>query len=152
SSHFLKLELASESIFTGTVLVEQQQAGCVRFSYVPLASKTPQQYRCRPALEITLEQEAAKAAAAKSGTPLPPGWGTAIANDVASWLVPTFESDSYGDHRYAQVRLTCPVQLRTGAEDGSEMGAFCVLEQPQRASNLRIRLDEYLPVGLEAGL
>ena len=42
---------------------------------------------------------------------------------------------------------TCPVQIRTGAEDGSEMGAFCVLKQPQRESNLRIRLDEYLPVG-----
>jgi hypothetical protein len=32
------------------------------------------------------------------------------------------------------------------------MGAFCVLQQPQRESNLRIRLDEYLPVGLEAAL
>ena len=32
------------------------------------------------------------------------------------------------------------------------MGAFCVLKQPQRESNLRLRLDEYLPVGLEAGL
>ena len=39
-----------------------------------------------------------------------------------------------------------------GAEDGSEMGAFCVLKQAQRESNLRLRLDEYLPVGLEAGI
>jgi len=42
--------------------------------------------------------------------------------------------------------------LRTGAEDGSEMGAYCHLKQPQRESNLRIRLDEYLPFGLDAGL
>ena len=32
------------------------------------------------------------------------------------------------------------------------MGAFCHLKQPQRESNLRLRLDEYLPFGLEAGI
>ena len=41
---------------------------------------------------------------------------------------------------------------RAGAEDGSELGAFSHLKQPQRESNLRIRLDEYLPFGLEPGL
>jgi hypothetical protein len=44
------------------------------------------------------------------------------------------------------------VQIRTGAEDGSEMGVFCVLKSPQRHENLRIRIDEYLPVGLDAGI
>ena len=28
------------------------------------------------------------------------------------------------------------------------MGAFCHLKQPQRESNLKIRLNEYLPFGL----
>ena len=32
------------------------------------------------------------------------------------------------------------------------MGAYCHLKQPQRAANLRLRLDEYLPFGLEAGI
>ena len=32
------------------------------------------------------------------------------------------------------------------------MGAYCHLKQPQRESNLRMRLEEYLPFGLEAGL
>ena len=32
------------------------------------------------------------------------------------------------------------------------MGAFNGLMQAQRLANLRIRLDEYLPAGLEAGL
>ena len=41
---------------------------------------------------------------------------------------------------------------QNGAEDGSEMGVFCHVKQPQRESNLRIRLDEYLPVGLDAGI
>ena len=55
TSRFLKLEMASESIFTGVVTVEQRQQGCVRFSFVRRGSATPQQYRCQPALEIQLE-------------------------------------------------------------------------------------------------
>ncbi len=152
TSRFLKLELASESIFTGDVRVDQRQQGCVRFSFVPRGSATPQQYRCQPALETAREKERRKADAANTGIPLPPGWETAVENEVAQWLVPSFESDRYGRPEFAQLRRTCPVQIRTGAEDGSEMGAFCVLKQPQRESNLRLRLDEYLPVGLESGL
>jgi len=67
ASYFLKLELASESIFTGQVMVDQRQQGCVRFSFVPFGSQTPQQYRCQPALEIAEEKERRKAAAAASG-------------------------------------------------------------------------------------
>jgi hypothetical protein len=32
------------------------------------------------------------------------------------------------------------------------MGAFHHLYQPQRDTNVRVRLDEYLRVGLEAGI
>ena len=32
------------------------------------------------------------------------------------------------------------------------MGAFCMLQQPQRLANLQIALDEYLRFGLEAGI
>lgn len=149
---FRKLELASESIFTGDVSVDQRQAGCVRFSYVTFASKMPQRYRCQPTLEIERELEQTATDAAKKGLTLPAGWDTAIRDAVVAWLVPSFESVRYGDAAFAQLRRTCPVQIRTGAEDGSEMGAFCVLKEPQREANLRIRLDEYLPVGLEAGL
>ena len=141
SSRFLKLELASESIFTGVVTVDQKQQGCVRFSYVPPTSVTPQNYRCQPALEIAVEQES-KTGPAKD----------AVEAEVAQWLAPSFESVDYGRPDFAQLRRTCPVQIRAGAEDGSEMGAFCLLKEPQRESNLRIRLDEYLPVGLEAGI
>jgi hypothetical protein len=152
ASRFLKLELASESIFTGQVMVDQRQQGCVRFSFVPFGSQTPQQYRCQPALEIAEEKERRKAAAAASGIPLPPGWEAAVEAEIVQWLVPSFQTDRYGRPDFVQLRRTCPIQIRTGAADGSEMGVFCVLKQPQRESNLRIRLDEYLPVGLEAGL
>ena len=152
SARFLKLELASESIFTGRVGVDQRQQGCVRFSFVPRGSQTPQQYRCQPELEIAREKEQRRSDAAKSGIGLPLGWEAALEAQVAQWLVPAFQTDRYGRPDCAQLRRSCPIQIRTGAEDGSEMGVFCVLKQPQRESNLRLRLDEYLPVGQEAGL
>jgi hypothetical protein len=115
-------------------------------------SSTPQQYRCQPALEIATEAERLIADAAASGIPLPTGWEAALEDEVETWLVPSFEDVEYGRPPYAQLRRTCPVQIRTGAEDGSEMGVYCVLKQPQREANLRLRLDEYLPIGLDAGL
>ena len=131
-SFFLTLPLASESIFTGDVAVERRQDGCVRFSFVTVDSVTPRQYRCQPATEIEANPT--------------------LAAEIEQWLVPSFTSLIYGQPAYAQLRLTAPVQIREGAEDGSEMGAFNHLKQPQRETNLRVRLDEYLPIGLEAGI
>jgi hypothetical protein len=65
---------------------------------------------------------------------------------------PSFTATRYGEPAYAQLRLSCPAAIRTGAADGSEMGVYAHLKQPQRESNLRLRLDEYLPFGLEPGL
>ena len=45
-----------------------------------------------------------------------------------------------------------PTRSGPGAEDGSEMGVWSFLRNPQRETNLRIRLDEYLPFGLEPAL
>ena len=42
-----------------------------------------------------------------------------------------------------------PRRSRRGAEDQSEMGAFHDLYQPQRAANLRARLAEFAPAGVE---
>jgi hypothetical protein len=66
--------------------------------------------------------------------------------------VPAFTSLRCADPGYAQLRLSAPEQIRTGADDESEMGAFHDVFAPQRESNLRARLDEYLRFGLEAGI
>lgn len=146
------LELASESIFSGRVRSDRRQSGCVRFSYVAPGSSTPQQYRCQPALEIATEAERLIAEAEAKKVPLPTNWDKDLEAEVETWLVPSFEDVEYGQPPYAQLRRTCPEQIRTGAEDGSEMGVYCLLKQPQREANLRLRLDEYLPIGLDAGL
>jgi hypothetical protein len=65
---------------------------------------------------------------------------------------PQFTSLRFGDPGYGQLRLATPDAIRRGADDEGEMGAGHYLYQPQRESNLRTRLDEYLRFGLEAGI
>ncbi len=147
-----ELQLASEVIFNSRVMSQRRQNGCVRFSFVPEGSKTPRRYRCQPDFEITQETDAAENAAALAGTTLSQLDRDAIRDDVYSWLLPSFTDIHYGSPGYGQLLVSCPQQIQTGAEDGSEMGAFDFLKQPQRVTSLRVRLQEYLPFGLEPGL
>jgi len=62
-----------------------------------------------------------------------------------------FTSRRYGDPAYGQLRPITDAVIRSGADDGSEIGVLRPLQQPQRESNLRTRLDEYLRFGLRAG-
>jgi hypothetical protein len=64
---------------------------------------------------------------------------------------PFHTSLRYGDPGYMQLRRSTHAAIRTGADDESEMGVTHELYGPQRETNLRIRLDEYLRYGLEAG-
>jgi hypothetical protein len=66
-------------------------------------------------------------------------------------VLPHFTSRRYGDPAYGQLRQVSDLSIRTGADDGGEMGALHALFQPQREANLRLRLDEYLRFGLHAG-
>ena len=129
----LTMELASNTIFfsklqendswPAPVHAERLQAGCVRFSYVPPGSRLPRLYRCQPA----------------------------VAADAAR-VRPVFTSLRYGDAGYCQLSQICAVEIRQGADDQAEMGAFHDLYQPQREANLSASLSEYLRFGLEAGI
>jgi hypothetical protein len=143
------LVTASNSIFTGPLVVVRRQVGCVRFCYVPRDSRAPRRHRCQPDLEIA--DRIARAERLRQ-TPLPQADRDEIRDDVFAVLVPVFTARRCGLPGFAQLRVNAPIQLRTGADDDAEMGAFHNLFQPQRESNLRIRLDEYLRVGLQAGL
>lgn len=149
------LPMGSETIFADVLTVERRQEGCARFSYIPRGSKTPRPYRCQPDLEISARIAAAEQA---KGGKLTPPETDAIAKEVSLSIQPVFASERYGDAThphdpaYAQLRLRTPLQILHGAEDGSEMGVFCHLKQPQRENNLRVRLGEYLPFGLQPGI
>lgn len=115
--------LIEDSIITGKVCVARRQSGCLRFVWLPPGSRTPAQFHCEPG---------------HSGDP--------------DRVVPRFTSTRYGTPGYAQLAQRCPEEIRRGAEDGSEMGVFHDLFQPQREDNLRGRLDEYTPAGTDIGL
>ena len=67
-------------------------------------------------------------------------------------IAPQFNSVRFGDPAYAQLDAGGGVEIFTGADDGNEMGAFHELREPQRITNLEVRLEEYLRFGLEAGI
>jgi hypothetical protein len=142
---------ASNAIFDAPVIARRRQKGCVRFSYVAPGSRTPRRYRCQPETAIAARVAEARAAAG-AGTTLSAGELDAIAEVVRRRVVTAFESRQYGDPDFGQLALECPDEIRRGADSGSEMGAYCFLQQPQREANLRAALDEYLRFGLEAGV
>ena len=155
--HTAALKLASNSLFLARadsglapVRSERRQSGCVRFSWLPLTARVPRRYRCQPDLQIA-ERTAERIHQAGNGT-ISAAERQALQDAVVARLVPAFTSLRYADPGYAQLRAACPESIRTGADDGAEMGAFHDLFAPQREDNLRTRLREYLRFGLEAGV
>jgi hypothetical protein len=127
------IDLAENCIFHGHVLVARRQRGCMRFCYVPANSRTPRRYHCQPdGVLAGLKDEEEKAQALMR-------------------VRPQFNSVRYGNPPYCQLARTCAEEITRGADDGSEMGVFHDLFQPQREANLRTRLDEYTPAGMNAG-
>jgi hypothetical protein len=113
---------ASDSIMAGFAAVDDTQDGCVRFSAYVSGSAIPRQY-----------QSAA----------IPPGG-------------PIFTSDSYGQPGYAQLIETADAitggadgaSISSGAENGSEMGAFSADLNPVKEQGLLLKYAEYMPLGL----
>jgi hypothetical protein len=101
----------------------RRQSGCLRFCWVPDDAITPGQYSCLP--------------------------GTA---NLEGALRPDFVTLHYGRASYGLLSGWCPVAVWQGADDESQIGAYHALYETQAVGNLRTRLDEFLPFGLEAGV
>jgi hypothetical protein len=108
--------LVENSILDGLVEVVNRHDGCVRFCYLRPGAQVPPPFHCEPA---------------HSGDPVR--------------VVPRFTSTLYGTPGYAQLTLSCASEIRRGADDGSELGVFHDLFQPQREDGLRRRLVEFTP-------
>jgi hypothetical protein len=65
---------------------------------------------------------------------------------------PIFFALRYGRPGYMKLLASTPDVVRRGADDGGEMGAFHFVLAPLRETDLRVRMQEYLPVGLEFGI
>ena len=116
----------SESILDDVVRVQNAQDGCVRFSAWSTGSALPRRYE---SVEIA------------AGAPI-------------------MVSRRYGEWGYAQLpdgadsaimsgNTGGPPSLLTGSHDGSEMGVFCRDNAAIKDRSLLIKLQEYLPIGLE---
>jgi hypothetical protein len=116
-------DLATGDAWAAPVMAARRQEGCVRFSYVPETAQVPRRYECLPEAVPSLEL-----------------------------AIPRFTSLRYGFPAHAQLATSSGARLLTGADDEGQPGAFHFLYQPQRETNLRVRLDEYLRAGLEAGI
>jgi hypothetical protein len=154
------VKLGSNSIFTGEVIAERKQEGCMRFSFFPRNSKVPRQYHCQPetAIQNAVKKEV-NAALAKDPGMSPQEQQESeetlreeLGEDISARLKPFFTALRYSYPGYAQLHVQCPEEIRKGADDEAEMGVFHHLQQPQREANLRVSLEEYLRVGLEAGI
>ncbi len=128
------MALGENSIFFDCVHVARRQVGCVRFCYVQPNCRTPRRYSCQPDLVM-----AAKTSAAAKAL-------------EAERVIPQFTAYSYGSPAYAQISVHCAREIFEGASDGAEMGVFHDLFEPQRFANLRARLDEFTPAGMDAGV
>jgi hypothetical protein len=142
SSNMRSLQ-ASNSIFEDVLNVEQRQVGCVRFCVLPYASRTPRRFRCQPDLALADRALRLNLSSVEELSELEK-------NAVLARLHPVFTMLSYGKPAYVQLSSACAEEIRTGAEDGSEIGVFGTLQQPQREANLHAALEEYLRFGLDA--
>jgi hypothetical protein len=137
-----QIDLAENCIFVGGFCVARRQTGCVRFCYVPPDSRTPRRYECQPDLvDKAVDEDSAV------------GTERDRARETERVRVkPVFNNTRYGTPTYCQLADTCAEEIKRGADDESEMGAFHDLYQPQRAANLRARLDEYTPAGFDVSI
>ncbi len=147
------IELAENCIFDGRITVARRQAGCLRFCYVRPESRTPRRYQCQPDLVIKRIVRKLMQDAENNHLPAPDPSAIREAEEREAGRVhPVFESVHYGMPQYARLALSCADEIRRGADDEAEMGVYHHLYQPQRMSNLRVRLEEYVPARMDVGI
>ncbi len=116
------LTFAENTVFSEALEVARRQAGCARFCFIPRGSRTPRRFSCIP----RPEEEAG--------------------------ATPVFVSRTYGAPGYGELAPGGHPDLRRGADDRGELGAYHDLFWPIREANLRAALAEYLPAGVSTGI
>ena len=113
---------ASDTLIAGIVTVTDTQNSCFRFSAAIRKRKLPIPVKSR----------------------LPQPYESFLFDETQHW----FGSRQFGHPAYGQLSETAPDELRRGAENKSEMGAFCLLNNPVKLDSLRAKVEEYMPSGL----
>jgi hypothetical protein len=114
---------ASECIFDERVLVGDTQHGCLRFSAWSSGSLLPRQYE---SVEV-----APRSPIFTSRTYAQPGYGQLLSNADRAILAGA-----------------AGASILAGAQNGAEMGATAGEKTAIKARSLRIKLEEFMPIGL----
>ncbi|MEJ2862577.1 phage tail protein [Actinomycetospora flava] len=113
---------ASSCLLDGDLAIAHRQTGALRYTYSRPGSATPRRFRCVPA---------------QWWEPAPE---------------PVYASTEPGAPDHLALSRACPDPLRTGGEDGTEMGVHHHLRRPLRVRAAARALAPYLPVGREIGI
>lgn len=141
--------LADGSLFTGAVVAQRRQEGCVRYCFLTGDSLVPRRHRCQPDHAIA---QAVSDEEQRLGRKLTPAEGEALRTPILARIQPLFTDRRYGQPGYVQLHRRIADEIAEGADDENEVGAFHHLKQATRMRFLRSALAEYLRAGLEAGL
>jgi hypothetical protein len=124
-SVFCDVLTASESLLNDIAIVNDQQSGCIRFTRFERGSTLPRRYRC-----------------------VPDQTQIGACPQTIRCVVPLFKSRKFGRPDYAQLTAVCPEAILSGGEDHGELGVFAGTQNAIRLKNLKIKLQEFMPVGL----
>jgi hypothetical protein len=112
---------------------------------VPPESRTSRRYQCQP--DLVIKKIAADMLHEPDESVI-----QAAQEREANRVHPVFNSVRYGMPVYCQLAECCAEEIKSGADDESEMGVYHHLFQPQRMANLRVRLDDYIPARMDVGI
>ena len=116
---------ASECLLNDLTVVDDQQAGCIRFSRWERGSTLPRRFQCIPT-----EAQARDC---------PPN---------RRCLPAQFNSLRFGRPDYAQLAAIRQPEILSASEAGAEVGAFASELNQIRLANLQVKLREFMPVSL----
>jgi hypothetical protein len=125
--------IANVALFTGPVTVkpvDHEVTGLLRYCYLPEGSAIPAAEHC------LYEGEA------------PPHCRQCVGHIAR----PVFSTRRYGRPGYAQLSNLSAAEILYGVGNIAEIGVFHHLYQPQRETNIQVMLEEYMPLGLDAGV
>jgi hypothetical protein len=73
-------------------------------------------------------------------------------SDGAGIAEPRLVSTDLGHPAYGRLADGCPAEIRSGAEDGGEIGVFHGVNEQGRRAGLRATLDDALPSRISAAV
>lgn len=135
-----------DSIITGTLRAEHRQLGEVRFCSLGAESRTPRRIGCQP--DGVLRGVADRVARGE----VTAARAVALRERETDRVRPTFVATGFGSPGYGRLRDDAAEEIRRGAADEGEPGALHDQWTSRRVDDLRARLAESIPVGVDLAI